>query len=216
MRTQTLLAVAASLAAGAGALAVTELQIDINSLRAQARFDNGAMGFGGVNHTGSIQLTHTGTSNLAGVLIDGAAQAVAAGLLMSFSGQIDLVNGGVTGGFLNITLNNGDSFTSQIQGGIGQVQFQAGQGFSIDGLTTNGLFSSASFAGVNITPWFNDQPLNGAFINFSFSPNGMGRDNDTDIDIFLPADEDRPEIPAPLAGSMAGAALLGLAARRRR
>jgi len=78
------------------------------------------------------------------------------------------------------------------------------------------VFSSASFAGVNITPWFNDQPLDGSFINFSFGPNVMGFDGDTDIDIFLPADEDRPEIPAPLAGGMAGLGLLGLGARRRR
>jgi len=216
MKSNLLLAATAALATAGSALAVTELQIDINALRAQSYLGNGSKGFGGVNHTGTIQLSSGGASNLAGILIDGNAQMVAGGLLMAFSGTINLSNGFVTGGSLNISLNNGDTFSTGIQNGAGQIQFQAGQGFSIDGLTTNGVFSSASFAGVNITPWFNDQPLDGSFINFSFGPNVMGFDGDTDIDIFLPADEDRPEIPAPLAGGMAGLGLLGLGARRRR
>jgi hypothetical protein len=219
MNSKMLLAASAALAMAGSALAVTELQIDVNSLRAQAFFGNGSKGFGGVNHTGSIQLTSGSLSNLAGILIDGANQPIAAGLLMTFAGTINLNNGFVTGGSIALSLNNGDTFNTSIAGGAGQVQFQAGQGFSIDGLLTGAVFggpNGTTFANVGIAPWFADQPLDGSFINFAFGPNVMGFDGDTDIDIFLPAEEDRPEIPAPLAGVMAGVGMLGLGARRRR
>jgi hypothetical protein len=125
----------------------------------------------------------------------------------------------VTGGSLMLALQNGDMFSATIVGGAGQVNVQAGQGFSIDGLLTGAVFggpNGTTFANVGIAPWFADQPLDGSFINFAFGPNVMGFDGDTDIDIFLPAEEDRPEIPAPLAGVMAGVGMLGLGARRRR
>lgn len=216
MKNKTLLTASAALAMAGSAMAITELQIDINALRASARFADNSMGFGGIGHTGNVFLSSTGTTNLAGVLIDGSPQPIVAGQLMTLSGVINLVNGMVMGGNIDITLNNGDTFTTDIQSGFGQVQFQAGQGFSIDGLTENGFFSSNSFAGVNVSTWYNDQPLEGSFIEFAFGPNGMGIDNDTNLDIFLPAEEDRPEIPAPLAGTLAGLGLLGLGARRRR
>ncbi|MGP1309400.1 MAG: hypothetical protein ACTS27_04305 [Phycisphaerales bacterium] len=216
MNTKALIAASAILATAGSALAITELQLDINALRAQANFMNGSKGFGGVNHTGTITLSSGSATNLADVLIDGAAQNIAANMLMTVNGVINLTNGNVTGGSIALSLNNGDTFTTDIQGGAGSVAFQAGQGFSIDGLTTNGVFSSNSFAGVDISAWFNDQPLDGSFIEFAFGPNALGFDGDTNLDIFLPAEEDRPEIPAPLAGGMAGLGLLGLGARRRR
>lgn len=216
MNSKMLLAASAALVTAGSALAITELQIDVNALRAQAYFGNGSKGFGGVNHTGTIQLSSGSLSTLAGILIDGANQPIAAGLLMTFSGTINLNNGFVTGGSMSLSLNNGDTFNTSIGGGAGQVQFQAGQGFSIDGLLTGAVFNSNSFAGLDISPWFNDQPLDGSFINFAFGPNVMGFDGDTDVDIFLPADDDTPVIPTPLAGTMAGVGLLGLGARRRR
>lgn len=217
MRTQKLLAVAAALAAAGSALAITELQIDINALRAQAYHDNNTKGFGGVNHTGRIQLMSSGITNLADILIDGAAQGIAAGMLSSVAGQIDLVGGFVTGGFLEINLMNGDTFTADISSADGQIQFQAGQGFSIDGLITNAVFSGPTFAGIDVSLWYDVQPLEGSFIEFAFGPNVMGFDSDTNLDIFLPTEEDdTPVIPAPLAGVMGGVSLLGLGARRRR
>ncbi|MGP1311069.1 MAG: hypothetical protein ACTS27_12810, partial [Phycisphaerales bacterium] len=160
-------------------------------------------------HTGSIMLSGGINSALEEILINGAPQGIASGQFSSFSGTINLVNGGVTGGSLSLTLQNADTFTASIVGGVGQVNTQAGQGFSIDGLLTNALFSSASFAGVDITDWFSEQPINGSFLNFAFNPNASGADTDTDIDIFV-------VVPSPVAGGMAGVGLLGLAARRRR
>lgn len=215
MKTQKLLVAAAALAAAGSALAVTELQIDINALRAQSYYDNGSKGFGGVNHTGTISLTSNSATNLAEILIDGVAQNIAAGLLMTVAGDIDLVNGFVTGGSMTVSLNNGDVFSADINNTPGQVQFQAGQGFSIDGLIMNGMFNNSSFAGVDVSLWDDNEPLSGSFIEFAFGPNIMGFDGDTNLDIFLPV-ENRPGIPAPMAGVMGGFGLLGLGARRRR
>lgn len=197
---------------GAASLATAahQLQLDVNALNGQS-YDSGgnAAAFGGTTHTGSIMLSGGINSALEEILINGAPQGIASGQFMSFSGTINLVNGGVTGGSLSLTLQNADTFTASIVGGVGQVNTQAGQGFSIDGLLTNALFSSASFAGVDITDWFSEQPINGSFLNFAFNPNGSGADTDTDIDIFV-------VVPSPVAGGMAGVGLLGLAARRRR
>ncbi len=196
-------------AAGSGVASANVLQLDLNALQAQAVDGAGGNSFGGVNHTGSVMLTSGSLSHIADILLNGTAQNIAAGQLMSFSGQIDLVNGGVTGGNFALTLTDNSTFTANIVGGQGQVNTQAGQGFSIDGLITSALFSSNPFAGVDITPWFAAQPLSGSFIEFAFNPNASGFDGDTNLDVFV-------IVPSPLAGGMAGIGLMGLAARRRR
>ncbi len=205
-------AILAALVAAAGSVASAGvLQLDLNALQAQAQNSAGVnSAFGGVNHTGSILLSSGSLSHIADILVNGSAQNIASGQLMSFTGQINLVNGGVTGGSFALTLVDNSTFTASILGGQGQVNTQAGQGFSIDGLITSALFSSNPFAGVDITPWFSAQPLGGSFIEFAFNPNaGTGFDGDTNLDIFV-------VVPSPLAGGMAGLGLMGLAARRRR
>ncbi len=216
MKTQNKLLVAAAAMAMAGsAWATTELQIDINALRAQSYNSNGTKGFTGVNHTGYIVLSSGSATNLAEILVNGVAQGIGAGMLQSVAGQIDLSGGFVVGGNMTVTLMNGDVFSADINNTPGQVQFQAGQGFSIDGLIMNGMFNNSTFAGVDVSLWDDNEPLSGSFIEFAFGPNVMGFDGDTNLDVFLPV-EDRPGIPAPLAGVMGGFGLLGLGARRRR
>lgn len=203
------LALSAGLASAAGIM-----QLDVNSLNAQALDSGGnASVFGGTTHTGAIQLSFSASSSLTEVILNGVGQNIASGQLATFAGTINMVLGQVTGGSFALTLNNTDTFTTSILGGFGQVNTQAGQGFSVDGLTFNGVFSSTTFAGVNIAPWFNTQPLDGSFINFAFNPDAQtGFDSDADVDIFLRTGI----IPTPLAGGMAGLGLFGLAARRRR
>lgn len=185
------------------------LQMDINSVSAQARGQGGGAGpFGGVGHTGSVHLSSNANTALAEIILNGASQNIAPNQLQSFSGIINLVAGNVVGGNFSMTVVGGATFNTQIQGGFGQVNTQAGQGFRIDGLLTSALFSSDPFAGVAITPWFNAQPLDGSFINFSFNPNANGFDGDTSLDIFL--------IPSPAAGGVLGLAMAGFAGRRRR
>jgi hypothetical protein len=211
MSKKTVILAALVAAAGSGVASAGVLQLDLNALGAQSVDSAGGnVAFGGVNHTGSVLLSGGSLGHIADILINGIAQNITPGQLQSFTGQIDLVNGGVTGGNFALTLIDNSTFTATIVGGQGQVNTQAGQGFSIDGLITSALFSSDPFAGVIITPWFSAQPLNGSFIEFAFNPNAVtGFDGDTNLDIFV-------VIPSPLAGGMAGIGLVGLAARRRR
>lgn len=208
MSTKSLCAVVMS--AGFSACAAAGiLQLDINGLTGQSFGPaGGPNAFGGVNHTGSVHLSSNANSAFVEMLLNSVGQNITPGQLQSFSGIINLVNGGVVGGNLSMSLVGGSTFSAQIQNGFGQVNTQAGQGFRIDGLLTGATFSTDPFAGVSITPWFNAQPLDGAFLNFSFNPNANGFDMDTDIDIYL--------IPAPHAGLVLGVAGLGLASRRRR
>ncbi len=210
LNTKKFAATAAGIAMLAGASmasATTQLQIDVNSLTATA-----GAGFG-TSYTGAVNFTKNVNSDLAGILIDGVGQT-STGTLDTFTGTINLVGGMVTGGSFAVTVLESDAVTfntysATIAGGAGQVNTQAGQGFSIDGLTFNGAFTSAVFSGVDVTPWFNNQPLTGSFIHFAFNPNAMGVDTDSDIDIFV-------TVPLPAGGAMAFAGLAGLAGVRRR
>lgn len=210
-RTHTLLGAGVTAFAITGsALAATELQLDLNAIVARSLDSSGNQtSFGGLNHTGSIQLSSNDETQLAGVLIDGNPQGVTLGRLASLSGMIDLVDGTVMGGNFMVTLNNGDTFNADIMGGAGMVRFQAGEGFSIDGLLSATTFSSDTFADIDISRWFNNQPLPGSFITFAFDPDDSGVSENTSTDIFI-------VIPSPLAGGMASVGLAGLAVRRRR
>ena len=193
--------------------------LDINKVEAQAKRANGNNGFGGLTHTGSIQLSKGVNTVLAGVLIDGVVQTISTSVVTAFTGLITFNMGQVTGGNFALTMNDGSVFTTDILGGSGMIVNQVlpggVQGFSIDGLTFNGLFNSSTFVGVDISTWFNNQPLDGSFINFAFAPNAQGRST-SDIDIFIPTDDRPPVIPAPLGAGMGLVGLAGLAARRRR
>lgn len=208
MRTHTCVVSVIALLAATGAANAGVLQFDLNSLSSQASGPGGGNApFNGVNHTGAVALASTANSTLAEILIDGAAQNIAPGLLQSFSGVINLANGMVLGGGMSFTLTGGETFTAQIQNGVGQVNPQAGQGFRIDGLLTNVTLSADPFGGVSVTPFFNGQPLEGAFLNFSFAPDANGFDAVTSLDIFV--------VPTPAAGALL---MLGgaFASRRRR
>lgn len=209
MASKTLIAAFAGLAVAAGhASAASLLQLDVNTLTAQAQdAAGGNSAFGGTNHTGSVAFSANANSTLVDLFIDGQAQNIAAGQLSTFTGVINLVNGAVTGGSLNVTLANADTFNADIVPGIGQVNQAVGfGGFFIDGLLANATFSGASYAGADVSDFFNAQPLTGSFVSFQFNPNANGRSNMTDIDIWV--------VPAP--ASMALLGLGGLVAARRR
>ncbi len=219
-------------ASSTAALGSVELQIDVNSLTtsvmnnpvldamdsASTSSDSGVYTRGSgfsTNYTGSISMADDVTSTLAAILINGVNQG-ATGSLHDFTGQIDFVNGTVNGGTFTVTVLESDAvtvntYTAHIMQGVGQITTQAGQGFKIDGLTYAGMFSSSTFAGVDVTAWDNAEPLFGSLIHFKFNPNASGVDNDADIDIFV-------VVPLPAAPALAGVGLLGLAgvSRRRR
>ena len=202
--------IAATCASGATLASV--LHMDVNALRSQSRNANGvASAFGGLNHTGSISLTSGPNSVLADLILNSVAQNIAPGQLQSFAGSINLVNGGVTGGSradADRRPHVHDRHRLRRRPGREPDPARRRAGLLIDGLTTNGVFSTSTFAGANIAPWFNAQPLTGSFINFGFNPNSSGLDTASDLDIFL--------VPTPAAGGVFGLAALGLGMRRRR
>ena len=222
MKTTTFLLTAAATAGIASmATAASELQLDVNALivsvdnSGMADLDSavarGSSGFS-TTYTGSITMNDGPLSDLAGILCDGVPFAVT-GSLNDFTGSIDFVNGQVAGGSFTVevveTGGEINTYSAQIASGIGAINTQAGQGFQIDGLTFAGMFSSGTFAGVDVSRWFEAQPLPGSFLTFQFEPNADGVDTDTDIDIFV-------VVPLPAGGAIASVALIGLAGVRRR
>lgn len=206
----SLVAPAAALAmlAGASTASATQvLQIDVNALTATA-----GAGFG-TGYTGNVVLSTNANSELAGILIEGVNQGIS-GTLDNFAGTINLVGGAVTGGSFSIDVLEADNVTvntysASIESGAGQVNTQAGQGFSIDGLTFAGAFTSATYAGVDVTKWFDAQPLRGSFLQFAFNPDANGVDSGSDIDVFV-------TVPLPAGGALAFAGMAGLVGVRRR
>ncbi len=209
------------IAGASSSLALTTLQFDINSLAAQSKDSGGAnAAFGGVTHTGSIDLSLGGTSALNSVsIVGGGSYASAANgwVLSAFSGSILLSGGAVTGGSISFTATNGgesDTYSATIVSGSGSVVTQAGQGFSIDGLTFAGTFvdglANGFFAGFDITQFLPfSGGLTGSFINFAFNPDAGGADSDADLDVFV-------VIPLPTSAGLATVGLAGLAGIRRR
>lgn len=205
MKRSAILAAAAVLGATSAATAVPlELFIDINTLKATWAGDGG-QAFG-LTASGTLTLTTNTSSTLAGVRIDGVAQTVTS-TLSGFTGTITISGGNVTGGSFSTTNADATNYGASIKPNSGSVSSQASQGFSIDGLTFNGLFGSASYAGVNVTPWFLSQPDNGSFLNFAY--NGNAVDNNVDVDLYV-------LVPMPAAAGLGLAGLAGLGIRRRR
>lgn len=223
MKTLIGAAVATVLAAGTAASADMVLHMDINNIRSQSTNASGANApFGGLSHTGAVNFSfQSSITQLAGMDIqtDNAppVDQHMSGVLTNFTGSIQLSNGMVTGGSINVTAG-GDSYTAQITPNVGAVSPFVGGGFKIEGLTFNGQFSGGSFAGVDVTPWFNSQTLGGllgSFLQFNFRP-----DNDgfaySDIDLFVNAQV----VPLPPAGwaglaTLAGVMVGGYIRRRR-
>ena len=208
------------------AWADTELQFDLNSISTRISSNSTGDPFS-ENFTGSLRLGHDSDSVLAGVLIDGAYQSFddarfdgSGWGLSHFSAKINLTDGEVVGGYLYLEVEQytegrsdgvTNTYEADIVNGAGRINHQAGQGYAIDGLTINGMFSDATFAGIDISRWFGLQPVLGSFLNFSFDPGDdpFGTDQNSNIDIFV-------TVPLPAGGAMAFAGLAGLAGVRRR
>jgi len=211
------LGVAVVLAAGAVASATPVLQFDVNGFGTQAvDASNANSAFGGLTHTGAVNFA-TGGAVLNGIFIQStiagpfANAGFAGSTLTGFSGQVNLVNGQVTGGSITLAISNGDSYTCSIVPGIGAVSNYVGGGFKIEALTGNGAFSDSVFGNVDVSPWFAVQGGNGlpgSFLEFNFNPDANGAAN-SDMDLFVDV------APLPPA-AWAGMATLGgmLAARR--
>jgi hypothetical protein len=207
------IAAAASLAAAAVASAHPILQFDVNQFSVQAYNTVGVQSaFGGMSHSGSVHFS-TGQGILNGIFIQSVPNGnfVNAGFsgstLSSFTGQIDLANGIVTGGHISLDINNGDHYTCDVTPSSGAVSTFVGGGYVIQSLTRNGFFNDAQFGNVNVSQWFNNQGLAGlmgSLLQFNFNPNAAGLAN-SDMDYFV---NGATVVPLPSA-AWAGLATLG-------
>ena len=223
MNHHRLVALLSVLGAAGAACATPVLQFDVNQFAVQSFNSAGAaVAFGGMSHTGSLQFSN-GQGILNGIFVQTTPNGnfVNAGFsgfnLTTFDGQINLVNGMVTGGNIVLRINNGDQFTCNITPNSGSVTNFVGGGFKIEGLSHNGLFNDATFGNVNVSPWFGSQGaagLLGSFLQFNFNPNAQGVAN-SDMDYFV----DASTVPLPLAAwtgfaTIAGALAVGRLRRR--
>ncbi len=211
IRTLSVVTVAA-LALTAGASQAAVMQLDINGIQVRTGGP-----FGGTSHTGTITLTKATNSTLAEILVNG--QSEGSSPLGDVVGEIELVNGSVVGGYMNIMDGDNDMYAAIIGQG-GRVNVQVGRGFRIDGLTFEGAFSYGDdfeagannlfFGNVDVMALFGDRATNetleGSFLLASFDPNGQGIDTQVDLDVFI--------VPTP--GTVALAGLAGVAVLRRK
>jgi hypothetical protein len=221
---RTVCAVATMALASSYAAADSTLQFDINQLGVQAR--NGAgqnSAFGGISHTGSINLSMSPNATVLGILMRSGNGAFVDqhfnGSLTGLTGTIDLVGGQVRGGTLSWTVNSGDTYSARISSNSGQVRRTSSQGgFTIDGLTFDGRFTDGMFGNVDVSEFFNAQNPNGlpgSYLEFNFTLNNQGAGT-ADLDAFVQSQA----IPLPSAGLAGMTGLIGLAGvgaiRRRR
>lgn len=199
---------AAVLALSAGASQAAVIQLDINGVQVRT---GGA--FDGVTHTGTLTITEATLGSFVDILVDGVSTGSAE--LSNLLGEIELVNGQVVGGFINVFDGEGDGYFAAIGEG-GRVNTQAGRGFRIDGLTFAGVFATPRgdapfmFGDVDVEAIFGpgafNESLEGSFLLHSFNPDANGIDPLADLDVWI--------VPTP--GTAALAALAGVAAIRRK
>jgi hypothetical protein len=225
MKTVLGAAVAAVLVAGSTASAQmsSTLQLDINGIGVQAQNSGGVnSSFGGLTHTGSLNLDFAQSiTHLLGVFVqhnhNSPVNMGFNGTLTDFSGTINLNNGQVTGGNLMVTVNGSDTYSAQVTPGVGSVSTFVGGGYKVEGLTFNGIFSSAMFGNVDVSPWYNMQTIAGgnpgSFLSFNFNPDATGASY-SDMDVFV---EVIPLPPAAWTGlaTLVGVMFAGYVKRRR-
>lgn len=194
------------------------LQMDINSLGFQARDGAGAASaFGGLTHTGSLVLQDdlpTSILNDIAIQTGGPGNAFLPQTMTSTLGDvmviINLSNGNVTGG--SMMIHAGSDMYSTTISAAGSVSTFVGGGFKIDALTSGGMFSGPTFAGVGIADFFAAQGgggLPGSFLNFRIIPDPAGAGH-SDIDLFV------SNIPSPGSVALLGMGAVVAVRRRRR
>lgn len=204
-----IIACVGALASGSACLA--QLRIDVTGLQVDSFDITGTpTPFGGVTHSGTVVFTNGAASVLDEVSINGVPQAISFTGVSSFTATIELGNGFVIGGDLQVLLANAESFSAEFASFGGFVSFAPSGGFVIDNtILFNGLFSNSTFAGVDVSTWFNAQPLSGTSIStFVFNiPRGDAGEG-ADFSVIL--------VPTPGAGAVLATGLVALAGRRRR
>ncbi len=168
----------------------SELRLELGSLIVQV-FPVSRGGFFGLEFTGGITIEDDGDSVLADIFLD-AISADPNAELIDFVGSIAFIGGQVMGGAFAATVSEGDErgvgftvYSATMEKGSGSIAFVSGQGFEVTGLTVSNLFSSSSFAGVDISDWTEEGPLSGLFLLKGLDPDGSGLDAGVDLELVV-------------------------------
>jgi hypothetical protein len=203
------------------ASADTVLHMDINAITITATGSNGSNAFS-TGFTGDLTFN---TNNFSSLFtdIDGNPFVGFTGHITSFTGDISLAGGLLTGGSVAVTVETGsisDTYSYDIVTGSGQVTrspipivFSA-LGYNLAGATDDGEFTGTDFGGVDVTTWVNDEPLPGDFFQFHYRPNAVtGVDTDGDVELYVLAigSSNGPTVPLPtsLLSGVLGLGMLG-------
>jgi len=217
--TAAIVAGVAGLALQASAQAQRTLQFDVNVAPLTVKDTSNTLSALSLGFSGSVTFGFSGGSTtLEGIysLVPGIGGTSTlqpyVGSLTDFLLVVNLTGGNVTGGSLRIESNGGpgsggDTYEAAITAGGGLSAFVGG-GYILQGLSTGGHFSDASFSGVNVSD-FPGRALTGSFLGFKLNPNAKGS-GFADVEVFV------NNIPSPAGVSVLGLAGLAVARRRRR
>ena len=193
------------------------IQFDINGIGAQARNAAGASApFGGLTHTGSLALQSQASLTellTMGISTNGGSFVVQGGPwnLTNLVMTINLSNGNITGGSMSFDVSGGppggDNYHATVAA-AGHVANYVGGGFLLEGLTTSGAFSDASFGSVAIANFFPSTNLQGNFLLHLDTPGANGA-SFADLDDFVQS------VPGPASAMVLVAGVMACARRRR-
>ena len=213
MTTIATAAVAASALAAGSATAQLTLAFDINGFDYQFRDSSGAAGFGGTGHTGTVEWSFR--ADPATIIADtrigdegrfGRLDPIALGAtLADFSGDMQFNSGDVMSGSFTVTLDNGDTYTTEIDGASGSIRSLTVGGWTLDGITFDGQFNDEQFGDIDVSEFFaiQGQPgmLPGSMFKFRFMPDASASGT-ADMEVFV-------LVPLPATAYVGMATLVG-------
>jgi hypothetical protein len=223
MTSITTAAVAATSLAAASASAQLTLAFDINGFDYQFLDSSGAAGFGGTDHTGTVEWSYR--ADPATVIAEtrigdegrfGELSPIELGAgLAGFSGSMEFSSGDVMSGSFTVTLDNGDTYTTQVDSASGSIRELTIGGWTLDGLTFDGEFNDEQFGDIDVSEFFaiQGQPglLPGSMFKFRFEPDAAASGT-ADMEVFVTV----PLPAAAYAGMVTLAGVMGLSYLRRR
>lgn len=221
LRMLSAVAVVAALAGTSQAATVNELNVVFDFVRAEVTagaFPHNPANLAAI--TGTVTLSAKASTAMS-LFIDSVPQVPTA-TVSSIVANFDITSGDVSGGSFLVTMTDASSFSCDADpralAGTDLVWSGGANGsYRVDGDIDNFLLSAAAFAGVDVSIFFNTQPLIGSFFDFAFRPSTAAGDVGTFDDAtqlgFVVATS---LIPLPSGVGMASAGLLCLAGVRRR
>lgn len=132
------------------------LTIDINSIRVEAIESSPQNGYGN-DFTGTLDLSSDNDSFIGAVQIDAEFQNFI-GTLIDLDGEIELINGLVVNGNLTLDVSGPAGNTMLTLDFADGVIMCVGPFTPLSGNTDNGSFDNNNLGGVDITPWYYDNP----------------------------------------------------------